>query len=173
MAHRAYAVLWVAAGLAICGVAWLAPLMLDQFVLFSDQEQTAVAVASRAVMIWPTILILVGASLVAFVGRGREAAVVAAPVAAVVLAHTSPERAWQLLAYGVTAPIALGAVLAAVAPIRNALGAPAVLAALLVAGFAAALSTLFLVALVIIGLIAWWLLSRASTGPSRIPPHRR
>jgi hypothetical protein len=174
MTHRAELVTAAAAIMALVGVAWLAPLMLDQFVLFGDQDQTAGAIASRGMMIWPSLLIVGAAALIGRAGHVREAAVVAAPILAVILAHAAPESAWQLLAYAVAAPISGGAVLAMLAPIRGQLAAPAVLAALLLVGLVAALTTFFLASLAIIGLVAWWLLSRARMAPARLPePHRR
>lgn len=152
--------------LGIIGVVWLAPLMLDQFVLFADREQSAIAAESRGLMIWPTLLVVGAGLAIAVSGRGWPATVAALPLIAVGLAHVSPQMLWQLLAYGVTAPLSIGAMLAAVAPIHGRLSAPPVLVVLLLAGLAAALTTAFLAALVIIGLVAWWLLSRTAAGPS-------
>jgi hypothetical protein len=151
--------------LGVIGVVWLAPLMLDQFVLFADQEQTAIASQSRRLMIWPTLFVVGAALVIAVAGRGWPATIAALPLVAVGLAHVSPQMLWQLLAYGVTAPLSIGAMLAAVAPIRGRLSAPPMLFVLLLAGLAAALTTAFLAALVVIGLVAWWLLSRTVSGP--------
>ncbi|HSK92991.1 MAG TPA: hypothetical protein VLA76_02905 [Candidatus Angelobacter sp.] len=148
----------------IGGVAWLAPLMLDQFVLFGDQEQTSVAQASRNLMVWPTLLIVAGAAALAAAGRGRSAAIAVSPLIAVGFAIAMPQMVWQLLAYGVTAPISIGGMLAAVVPMRGRLATPSVLIGLLLVGFAAALATAFLAALAVIGVVAWWLVSRAGIG---------
>ncbi|HET9416100.1 MAG TPA: hypothetical protein VFP30_01030 [Candidatus Limnocylindria bacterium] len=127
------------AGLAAAtvGVGWLAPLMLDQLVLFGSREQTEVAAASRSLMLWPLGLLALGAILGGVSGRWRNtwvSAVALAPIVAVFLAFAAPDRAWQLLAFLITAPSSIGAHLAAVRPIfLRRSSVPAVLVVLSVA----------------------------------------
>lgn len=106
-----------AAAVGIGAVIWLAPLMTDQIVFFADREQTLVAEASRWTML-PVSGVLVACAAVLGRQVGLWHGVLAALPAliAVPLAWIAPGPAYQVLAYGATAPWALGALLIAAVP---------------------------------------------------------
>jgi hypothetical protein len=138
------------------GLIWLAPLMADQFVLFADQEQTRTAAASRQAMPLPTALVLVGA-----IGSGLRVTrmhglLVALPaITAVPLALVLPDALYQVLAYAVTAPIALGALLSAAVPAARNVRVPVVLGGILLILAVTVLASPFTL-MVLIALIVWW-----------------
>ncbi len=161
---------WIGAALVGAGLVWLYPLMAEQFVLFSDQDQTAAAGAARAVMPWPSLIVLVGAGIVAARGHAAHGAVVALPLLGVVGALVMEDTVISFFVYVFSAPIAIGAVLAAVAPIVREkltpipllIGAAVIAVLVLIAGV--------VVLLACIAAVAWVTLS----GLPRVPAtHRR
>lgn len=106
-----------AATVGIGAVIWLAPLMAEQIIFFGDREQTRVAEASRWTML-PVAGVLVGCAAVLGRQVGPRHGVLAALPAliAVPLAWIAPGPAYQVLAYGATAPWALGVLLVAAVP---------------------------------------------------------
>ena len=138
------------------GVIWLAPLMVDQLVLFGDQEQTRIAAASRGVMLLPTALVIIGAIGTGSRVTGMHGVLAALPaMVAVPLALLLPERLLQLLAYAVTAPISLGALLSAAAPPPKNVRLPVVLVGVVLLVALTVLASPFTL-MVLIGLIVWW-----------------
>src|SRR5688500_18662345 len=106
-----------AAIIGIVGVVWLAPLMSDQLVFFGDREQTRQAAASRQAMLPAAALLLVAAAGLLSQRLRLHAPLAALPaIVAVPLQSVAPDDAYGLLAYVMTAPIALGALLSAAAP---------------------------------------------------------
>lgn len=152
----------LAAVTALAGIAWLAPLMLDQLVFFADRDQTAAAEAARASMPWPAMLVAAGAIAIAARGQLLPGAVAALPLVAVLLAWTTPGAAYQLLAYGLAAPTAIGALLAAVTPLHGTPARPWVAVAIGALGAIAILASGFIGGVVALGALAWWGLSRQS-----------
>lgn len=153
------AVTWLGALLVVAGLAWLAPLMLDQLVLFGDRDQVARAAASRPVMVWPALMVAAGASCLVAARRPMQGAAAALPLVGVLLAWTVPETGGQLVVYGLTVPVALGGVLGAAIPLRRALPLPVVLAATGVLAALVVLAASILTALAVMALAAWWMLS--------------
>ena len=102
------------AGLAMAaaGIVWLAPLILDQLVFFGDRVQAADAAAARAVMPWPSLLLGVGAGLIGVRGHGVHATLAGLPLLAVLLAWATPDAGYQMLAFALSAPVALVALVA-------------------------------------------------------------
>jgi hypothetical protein len=149
-----------AAGIAAAGIVWLGPLMVDQFVLFADRDQAADAAAARAVMPYPAVLVALGAALLAARRRLVQGAVAALPLVAVLLAWTTPEALYQLLAYGVAAPAAIGALLAATIPLHGRAGSPWTLVAIGIVGVVAIAGTPFLAGVIALAAVAWWAMSR-------------
>jgi hypothetical protein len=117
MTLRKDVTVWIGAALVGAGLVWLYPLMADQFVLFSDQGQTAAAAAARAAMPWPTLLVVVGAVVVAAMGRLVHGTVAALPLVAVVGAIVMDDTVISFFVYVFTAPVAIGSVLAAAVPL--------------------------------------------------------
>ena len=103
--------------IGIAGLAWLAPLMFDQLVFFGDQEQTALAAASRTLMLPAAALLVVASAGIRVRGLSVHALLAILPAfVAVPLALLAPGPAYQLLAYAITAPLSLGALLSAAIP---------------------------------------------------------
>ena len=149
------------------GLIWLAPLMADQFVLFADQEQTRTAAASRQAMPLPTALLLVGA-----IGSGvrvtrMHGLLVALPaLTAVPLALLLPDALYQVLAYAITGPISLGALLSAAVPAASNIRIPLVLGGIVLILAVTVLASPFTL-MVLIALIVWWRLP----APGAAEPH--
>ena len=150
----------VAAVCAAAGIVWLGPLMVDQFVLFADRDQGADAAAARAAMPFPAMLVAIGAAVLVARGRPVQGAVAALPLVAVLLAWTTPEALYQLLAYGMAAPAAIGALLAAMIPLHGRATSPWTLVAIGIVGVLAIAATPFLAGVVALAAVAWWALSR-------------
>jgi hypothetical protein len=149
-------VIAAASVIGVAGVIWLAPLMMDQLVFFADREQTRQAAVAREAMIPAAALLLVAAALLLSRRRHLHAMLAALPaLVAVPLALAAPDVAYQLLAYAILAPIALGALLSAAAPPPRTVRVPMLLvAAVLLAGLTVLASPI--TAMVLIGLIVWW-----------------
>ena len=153
---------WTGLGLALAGIVWLAPLMLDQLVFFGDREQLSEAESARALMAVPAVLIagcavLLGRRVGPLVGGA-----VALPLVAVALAWIIPEALYQLLVYGITAPIAFGAVLAGCLPLDDAARRPLGVAAIAVIVIGSIAATPFIALLGGVTLATWWSLSGAA-----------
>lgn len=159
MTTRRDVLVWVGTALVLVGIAWLGPLMFDQLTFFGDQEQEAAAEAARSLMGWPALLLAAGAGAMAVSGRTLHAAVAALPLAAVALAWATPAALYQLLAYGITAPIAVGALLATIAPLGRAAPGPLVLGIIVIAATLAILATPVLAGLAVLAVLTWWQLS--------------
>ena len=151
--------IWAGAALVVSGLAWLGPLMFDQMTFFGDREQEADAAAARAMMGWPALLLAAGAGAIALSGRPLNGAVAGLPLVAVVLAWTTPAALYQLLAYGVTAPISAGSILASLRPLDGATPRPLVLAGIAIAATLAVLATPLLAGLAVLAALTWWQLS--------------
>jgi hypothetical protein len=170
MTARRDVLVWVGAALVLIGIAWLGPLMFDQLTFFGDQEQEADAEAARSLMWLPALLLAAGAGALAMSGRMLHAAIAALPLAAVALAWTTPDALYQLLAYGITAPIVIGALLATMVPLGHAAPGPLVLGVIVIATALAILATPVLGGLAVLTLLTWWQLS----GPAGVRwGHRR
>lgn len=146
-------------GLILAGVVWLGPLMLDQMTFFGDRTQEAEAAAARSLMPWPAVQVAIGAGIVATARRPLHGAVAALPLVAVALAWATPDALYQLVAYGITAPIAAGTALAATLPLETA-PRPLIVVLIAIVALAALLATPMLGGLAIVTLLAWWELSR-------------
>ena len=155
---------WIGACLAAGGLVWLYPLMADQLVLFADQEQTARAETARAEMLWPALLLAAGSGVVAARGYSLHGAIAALPLVAVVLALAMPDLFIQFFAYAFSAPVAIGSLLAAVAPlVRHGLSSVKLLAGAAVIALLVVLADV-VVLLACIGVLAWVALSRLPSG---------
>jgi hypothetical protein len=155
----------IAAALAITiGIIWLAPLMLDQLVLFGDRQQLERAAAARTLMPAPAVVLMAGAVAIGLRGAWLHAAVAATPLVAVGLALALPDSALAIVAYAITAPAALGAVLGVTLPARGRLATPAILLVIAVAGAAVLVIGSVLAVLAALALVAWWALSRRAVG---------
>lgn len=167
--HRAFdpvAVAGSAVGLA--GLIWLGPLMLDQLVFFADQDQTRQAEAARELMLPAAAILLAGSAILLVRASAWHALLSAAPaLVAVPLALLAPEAAYQLVAYGITAPVAFGSLLAASVPLPRAMPTAILFigAAVLIA--LALLGTPFIALLTLAALVVWWRL------PGWTDPDRR
>ena len=162
---------WIGLGLVIAGIVWLGPLMADQLTFFGDRRQEADAAAARSLIGWPALLVAAGAGATAASGRSLHGVVAALPLVAMVLAWTAPATLYQLLAYGITAPIAVGSVLASVVPLAGSAPRPLVMAGLVGVVGLAILATPFLAGLAVLAFLAWTGLSRMGTGVPGL--HRR
>jgi hypothetical protein len=149
MTARRDVLVWVGAALVLVGITWLAPLMFDQLTFFGDQEQEVDAEAARSLMGWPALLLAAGAGSIAMSGRMLHAAVAA----------LTPDALYQLLAYGITAPIVIGALLAAITPLGHAAPRPLVLGVIVIAAALAILATPVLGGVAVLTLLTWWQLS--------------
>jgi len=148
------------------GVIWLAPLMFDQLVFFGDQEQNRQAAVARETMLPAAAIILAGSAVRIVRQRPWHALFAALPaLIAVPLALLAPGAAYQLLAYGISAPFALGALLSAAIPLPRSLPTPILtIGALILLAFAV-ITTPFLGLLVLVAAVAWWKLSPPSGAP--------
>ncbi|HEX7195478.1 MAG TPA: hypothetical protein VF364_01445 [Candidatus Limnocylindria bacterium] len=165
-----------ACAIGVVGLVWLAPLMFDQLVFFADRDQTQQAEDSRRAMLPASALVLASA-LGLLVRRLRwHSLVVALPVlVAVPLAWMLPGPAYQLLAYGILAPAALGALLGAAVP-----GARSVPVAIAVAGIGlialmGIVATPFIALLALVAAAVWWRLRKVrenliEEGPPQASP---
>jgi len=151
---------WIGFGLVIAGIAWLGPLMMDQLTFFGDRDQESDAAAARSLMGWPTLLVATGAGATALSGRTLHGVVAALPLVAVVLAWTTPAALYQLLAYGITAPIAVGSVLASAVPLARPAPRPVVRAGLIAVAGIAILAAPVVAGMAVLALLSWSGLSR-------------
>jgi hypothetical protein len=172
MTVRQDAVAWVGFGVAVVGIVWLAPLMVDQMTFFGDRDQIADAAAARAFMPLPGLLIAAGAARLGLRLGMLIGGLVALPIVAIALAWMAPDTLYQLLAYGLTGPISVGALLAAcLSPDRAATRLVAIAAIAVILG-GAVIATPFL-SLIAGGILAtWWSLSNPgrlsrSSAPTR------
>ncbi len=160
MSVRGDAAAWVGAGLAVAGIAWLGPLMVDQMTFFGDRDQEADAAAARALMPLPAALLAAGAALITSRGQPLSGAMAALPLVSVALAWATPAALYQLLACGLSAPFAVGSVLATTVPLGGGAPRPVLLALAVAAAAAAIIATPVLAGLAVLTLVAWRLLSR-------------
>jgi len=166
----------VACAIGAVGLIWLAPLMFDQLVFFGDQEQTRQAEASRGAMLPAAGLVIVAATGLVVRGRQWHALLTALPVlVAVPFAFVMPGAAYQLLAYGILAPGALGAMLSAVFPLPRSVPMAIQLIGLGVIAIVGVAGTPFIAIVAVIALAVWWRLPRPeglriTEGPPQAPP---
>ena len=160
-----------AAVIGIIAIVWLAPLMGDQLVFFGDREQTRQAETSRQAMLPAAALLLVAAIGMLIRRRNLHALLAALPaLVAVPLSLAAPDDAYGLLAYVITAPISLGALLSAAAPPPRSVPIPILfMAAALVVGLTVLASPFTL--MVLVAAIVWWRLPEE--GPAVARAHRR
>jgi hypothetical protein len=146
---------------------WMAPLMVDQFVLFGDREQSRQAADSRQAMAPAAAMLLAGALAVLARGHPWHALFAALPaLVAVPLAWLVPEALYQLLAYAISAPAAMGALLASAFPLPHRLPARVVAASLVVLVLVAVVATPFIALLAGVAGLAWWRMP--PNGPPRL-----
>ena len=157
--------------IGIVAVVWLAPLMSDQLVFFGDREQTRQAEASRQAMLPAAALLLVAAAGLLARRHHLHALLAGLPaLVAVPLQWAAPDDAYGLLAYVITGPIALGALLSAAAPPPMSVPVPIwVVAAVLVLGLTVLASPFTL--MVLVAVIVWWRLPEE--GLAVAAAHRR
>ncbi|MGH2385503.1 MAG: hypothetical protein ACRDGB_10720 [Candidatus Limnocylindria bacterium] len=156
----------VASVLGFAGVSWLAPLMFDQVVFFGDQEQNRQAAAAREAMLPAAALLLVASGILVVRWRPWHALFTALPaLVAVPLALLVPGAAYQLLAYGISAPFALGALVSAAVPLPRQLPTPILTIGVLILLAFAVVTTPFIGLLVIIAAVAWWRLPHPRARP--------
>ena len=91
---------------------------------------------------------------------------------AVPLALLAPGTAFQLVAYGVTAPMSLGALLSAAVPIPRQVPTPWLLVGAAAMLALAVLAASFVALLVLVAVVVWWRLP-ARTAGSVARPNRR
>ena len=143
--------------LGAVGLIWLAPLMFDQLVFFGDQDQTRQAAASREAMFPAAALLFVAAGVLTVRQHPWHALVVALPaLVAVPLALLAPGAAYQLLAYGITAPMSLGALLSATVPLPRGLPMAIQLAGLGMLAVMGIVSSPFIAIMALVAIIIWW-----------------
>ena len=154
----------MASVLGLAGVFWLAPLMFDQLVFFGDQEQSRQAAHARGAMLPAAALILAASAVFVVRHQPWHAAFTVLPaLVAVPLAFLAPGAAYQLLAYGISTPFAIGALLSAAVPVPRSVPTPILtIGAVLLLAFAV-LTTPFLGLLVLVAAGVWW----------RLGAHRR
>ena len=141
----------------MAALVWLAPLMFDQLVFFSDQDQTLQAQASRQAMIPAAAMLLFAAFALTVRQHPWHALVVALPaLVAVPLAFLAPGAAYQLLAYGITAPIALGTLLSAVLPLPRVLPLAIQLVGLGMLAVVGIVGSPFIAIIALVAFIVWW-----------------
>lgn len=105
---------------AVVGIAWLAPLVMEQLVFFGDRDQLAAAEVARESMPLALVPVVAGALAIAVRRGGSLPWLVAAPPAVVVLlAWATPGTAFSILGYLAGAPFALGAAIAGAVPRRH------------------------------------------------------
>jgi hypothetical protein len=149
--------LLAAAALGVAGVLWLGPLMFDQLVFFADQDQTLRARASRQAMIPATAVLLVAAAGVAVRQHPWHALVVALPaIVAVPLAVLVPSAAYQLLAYGITAPMSLGALLWTALPVPRGLPLAVQLVGLCLLALMGIVASPVVAIIALVAVLVWW-----------------
>lgn len=174
VAFRGRAVDLVTLGAAVTGIAtvlWLAPLMGDQLVFFGDRDQTRQAEASRQAMVPAAALLLVAAAGLLSRRRHLHALLASLPaLVAVPLSLAAPDEVYGLLAYVITAPISLGALLSAAVPPPRSVPVPILfVAAVLVVGLTLLASPFTL--MVLVAAIVWWRLPEEDLAVAR--GHRR
>lgn len=149
--------LTAASALGVAGLLWLGPLMFDQLVFFGDQDQTLQAAASRQAMVPAAAMLLVAAAALVVRQRPWHALVVALPaIVAVPLALLEPSAAYQLLAYGITAPSSLGALLSAVFPLPRMLPMASQLISLGLIALMGITASPFIAILALVAVLVWW-----------------
>lgn len=159
--------------IGIAGLAWLAPLMFDQLVFFGDQEQTAQAAAARTLMLPAAALLVVASAGIRLRGLSVHALLAILPaLVAVPLALVAPGPAYQLLAYAVTAPLSLGALLSAAVPPPRKAPTPWLIIGAVFVTVVALLAESFLAPLVLVAFVVWWRLP-TGTAETVAELHRR
>lgn len=102
-------------------------------------------------------LLLAGSAILAVRRRPWHGLLAASPaLVAVPLALATPAAAFQLLAYGISAPLSLGALLAAAVPLPRRLPTPMLVIGALVAVPLVVLTSPFIGLLALIAAIVWW-----------------
>jgi hypothetical protein len=131
--------------------------MFDQLVFFADQDQTREAQASRQAMIPAAAILLLAAAGLTVRQRPWHALLVALPaLVAFPLALLAPGAAYQLLAYGITAPMSLGALLSAVLPVPRALPVVIQLVGLGIIALMGIVATPFIAIIALVAVLVWW-----------------
>jgi hypothetical protein len=149
--------LTAAAALGVAGVLWLGPLMFDQLVFFGDQDQTLRARASRGAMVPAAAMVLVAAAGLMVRQHPWHALLVALPaIVAVPLALLVPSAAYQLLAYGMTAPMSLGALLSAALPLPRVVPMAIQLVSLGLLALMGIIASPFIAIIALVAVLVWW-----------------
>jgi hypothetical protein len=131
--------------------------MFDQLVFFSDQEQTLRAQASRGAMMPAAAILIVAAVGLAVRQRLWHALLVALPaLVAVPLAFLAPGSAYQLLAYGLTAPMSVGALLSGVLPLPRVIPIAIQVVGLGMLALMGIVATPFIAILALAAFLVWW-----------------
>lgn len=166
--HRAFDPVAMAGSVVgLVGLIWLGPLMFDQLVFFADQEQTRQAEAARELMLPAAAILLAGSAALLVLTSPWHALLAAAPaLVAVPLALLAPEAAYQLVAYGITAPVAFGTLLAASVPRPRSMPTAILFVGAAVLIALALLGTPFIALLALVALVVWWRLPEG-TAPDR------
>lgn len=155
-----------AAFVGMAGLIWMGPLMVDQFVLFADQEQTRRAAESRALMLPAAALTLLAAAILLAHGRAWHAALVAASVIAPAVAWLAPDTLYQLVAFVLLAPLAAGALLSTILPLPHDVS---LLVRLVAVGTVLAFGMVaspFVAMMTLLGAAAWWRFSIVGAEPA-------
>ena len=154
---RPHPLVVLAALLGGAALVWIAPLMLDQFVLFADRDQSARAAASRPLMGVPGAMLVAAALLLLAASRPWHALFAASPaIVAISLAWLMPDALFQLLAYAITAPLSIGALLAAAAPLPDRVTKPVLAGGTVVLVALTFLGAPFLALMGFLALFVWW-----------------
>ena len=157
----------------IAGLAWLTPLMFDQLVFFADQEQTRQAAASRTLMLPAAALLFAASAGIGVRGLRVHALLASLPAfVAVPLALLAPGPAYQLLAYVITAPLSLGAMLSAAVPPPRLAPTRWLIIGASVATVVALLAESFLAPMMLLAFVVWWRLPEG-TPQTVAEGHRR
>ena len=160
-----------AAALGVAGVLWLGPLVFDQLVFFGDQDQTVRAQDSRRAMVPAAAMLLVAVAALVVRERPWHALVVALPaIVAVPIALLVPSAGYQLLAYGITAPMSLGALLAAALPLRRGLPLAIQLVGLGLLALMGIVASPVVAIIALVAVLVWWRLPHPNR--SAVPDRR-
>lgn len=156
----------VATFIGMAGLIWMGPLMVDQFVLFADQEQTRRAAESRVLMLPAAALTLSAAAILLAQGRAWHAALVSSATIAPAVAWLAPDTLYQLVAFLLLAPVATGTLLSTILPLPH--DVP-LLVRLIVVGTLLAFGMVaspFMAMMAVLGAAAWWRLSIIGAEPA-------
>jgi hypothetical protein len=122
-------------------------------------------------MIPAATMLIVAAAWLTVRRRPWHGLLVALPVlVAVPLALLAPGAAYQLLAYGITAPMSLGALLSAVLPLPRVLPMAIQLAGLGIIVLMGIVATPFIATIALAAVLVWWRLPEPQDFAA---PHRR